>query len=390
MRTFIVLIAVLVLTACGAPQPAPQTQSTIEPTAPRNGVAALPMLLRGVNLSGADFGSCCPGREGYDYGWPNAAEVDYFRAKGMDTFRVGFRWERLQPVLKGELDVVYGGKLDALVVYATSKGAAVVLNPQNFARYNGAIIGSAAVPNAAFADLWRRLALKYKGNARVVFGLVNEPHTMPSEQWVSAANAAISAIRAAGATNTVAIPGNAWTGAHSWASSWYGTANAIAMLKVVDSGPHVFEVHNYLDADGSGKGTECVSGTIGSERMRGVVAWARGNGKRVYVGEFGAPNTVTCSAAVKDFLAYAAANADVIAGWTWWSAGPRWDPEYQLDIEPKAGVDRPQMAWLLPFLTPPVVPVPTPTPVPSPAAPVLKCIVDDAGARATVTIEVAP
>lgn len=312
---------------------------------------------RGVNLNGADFGECCPGIEGRNYGWPTTAEVDYFRAKGMNTFRIGFRWERLQPALNGELDAIYGGKLAALVAYATSAGATVFLNPQNFARYNGAIIGSAAVPSAAFADFWRRLALRYKGNARVAFGLVNEPHSMPTEQWLTAANAAIAAIRTAGAPNLISIPGNGWTGAMHWSSKWYGTPNSEIMLNVVDpANQYVFEVHNYFGADGSGGEPECVSGTIGSERMANVVAWARTNRKRVWLGEIGAPNTLTCAAAVKDLLAYVVINADVIVGWTWWSAGPRWN-EYPLSIEPRAdGSPRPQLAWLLPFLQPSLLP----------------------------------
>ena len=73
---------------------------------------------------------------------------------------------------------------------------------------------------------------------------MNEPNTMPTEQWVSASNAAISAIRTAGANNLILVPGNAWTGAHSWSDSWYGTPNATVMRGVVDPGHHfAFELH---------------------------------------------------------------------------------------------------------------------------------------------------
>lgn len=309
-----------------------------------------PVLYKGVNLSGAEFGTALPGTKGTDYTWPTKAEVDYFTAKGMNTFRVQFQWERLQPTAKGVFNATYAADLDALVVYATSKGATVLLNPQNFARYYGKVVGTVDVPNDVFADLWTRLALKYASNPKVMFGLVNEPHDMPTEQWLAAANAATAAIRAAGATNVISVPGNAWTGAMHWTSNWYGTPNSTVMLKYVDpKNNSIFEVHNYLDSDAGGGGTECVNATVGSDRMKNVVAWARTNGKKLMLGEFGAPNTATCKAAITDLLTYIQNNSDVVVGWAWWAAGPWWG-DYQLTIEPKNGVDRPQMAWIQPFL----------------------------------------
>ncbi len=60
----------------------------------------------------------------------------------------------------------------------------------------------------------------FKGNPKMLFGLMNEPHGMPTEQWLGAANAAIQSIRAAGAPQLILVPGNAWIGAHSWGGSW--------------------------------------------------------------------------------------------------------------------------------------------------------------------------
>src|SRR6201999_429411 len=109
--------------------------------------------------------------------------------------RIGFKWERLQPSAYGGLEAPYLARLDGLVRYATSHGGNVILNPHNFARYYGDTVGSSKVPNAVFADFWGRLGTRYASNPRVMFNLVNEPHDLPSEQWVSAANSAIAAIR---------------------------------------------------------------------------------------------------------------------------------------------------------------------------------------------------
>jgi endoglucanase len=316
-----------------------------------NVVAPIPLPYRGVNLAGGEFGTALPGSEGIDYTWPTAPEVDYFVSKGMNTFRIGFKWERLQPTAGGELASGYVAKLDALVAHATSKGASVILDPHNFARYYGIPVGSSTVPASVFADLWRRLALRYADNPRVIFNLVNEPHTMPTEQWVGAANAAIQAIRAAGASNLIHVPGNAWTGAHSWNASYYGTPNAQAMLDIVDPSDRiVFEVHQYLDTDSSGSSDQCVSATIGSERLAPFVAWLRANGKKGFVGEFAGGNNSVCNAAVKDMLAAMMDASDVLVGWLWWAAGRAWR-NYPFSLHPSGDQDQPQMTLLLPYLT---------------------------------------
>jgi endoglucanase len=301
-----------------------------------------------VNLAGGEFGDALPGKENIDYRWH--AEVDYVLSKGMNTFRVGFKWERLQSTAYGEFEAPYAAKLDALVAYATSKGANVILNPHNFARYYGDTVGSAKVPAAVFADLWRRLATRHVGNAHVIFNLVNEPNTIATEQWVSAANAAIAAIRTAGANNVIHVPGNGWTGAHSWASSSYGTPNAVAMLDIVDPADRiVFEAHQYLDADSSGGSDQCVSTTIGSERLAPFIAWLRAHHKKGFLGEFAGGRNSTCNAAVQDMLSSMMAASDVLTGWLWWAAGPGWG-DYPFSVEPKNGKDQPQMSLLLPHL----------------------------------------
>jgi endoglucanase len=306
---------------------------------------------RGVSLAGADFGEgSLPGTHGTHYIYPSAGSVDYFRRKGMNIVRLPFRWERLQPALGNALDATELARLRSFVDPVTATGVTVLLDPHNYARWHGNPIGSGTVTNSHFADFWSRLSAQFKANPRVAFGLMNEPHTLPTEQWLAAANAAIAAIRAAGANNLVTVPGNAWTGAHSWSQNWYGTPNATAMKGIVDPGSNMlFEVHQYFDADSSGTSSTCVSNTIGSERLAGFTAWLRANGYRAILGEFGGADNPTCRAAVAGALDHLEANADVCAGWTWWAAGPWWG-NYMFSIEPAAGSDKPQMGTLAPFL----------------------------------------
>ncbi|MEZ4226060.1 MAG: glycoside hydrolase family 5 protein [Polyangiaceae bacterium] len=309
----------------------------------------------GVNLSGAEFGEGnLPGTYNTHYTYPTAAEFDYFIAKGMNTFRVPFRWERLQHSKGAALDATELARLDAVVTHATGKNAYVILDPHNYARYFGDVIGGGKVANADYADFWSKLAGHYKSNPRVIIGLMNEPHDLPTEQWLSAANAAIAAVRAAGANQLVLVPGNAWTGAHSWSENWYGTANSQVMGGISDSQNNfAFELHQYLDANFSGTQGTCQSATIGSQKLVDVTNWLKAKGYRGFLGELGGANNPTCKAAVDDMLTYLKQHQDVWIGWTWWAAGPWWG-NYMFTLEPtnlgSNPVDAPQLAWLTPYL----------------------------------------
>jgi endoglucanase len=318
----------------------------------------------GVNLAGADFGeSNLPGTYNTHYTYPRPQEVDYFVGKGLNTFRIPFRWERLQRAQNAPFNTAELARLTTVVNYATSKGAHVVLDPHNYARYHGNVVGTAALPNASLANFWSRLSDEFKDNSRVIFGLMNEPHTMPTEQWRDAANAAIAAIRDTGATNLILVPGNAWTGAHSWTQNWYGTPNATAMLGITDPDNNfAFDVHQYLDSDSSGTTSQIVSQTIGQQRLVAFTNWLRANNRRGFLGEFAAANSQIGSGetqigdeAIHNMLNYMEANEDVWLGWTWWAAGPWWG-NYMFSLEPTnlggpSQADRPALSVLQSHLT---------------------------------------
>ena len=314
-------------------------------------VVAASIKYAGVNLAGAEFGqNNLPGTYNTHYTYPTQAEVDYFRNKGLNTIRLPFRWERLQQSTNANLNAAELNRLHTFVAATTAKGVHVILEPHNFARYYPdpanfqssaqGLIGS-YYPNSVFADFWSRVASIYKTNSYVIFNLMNEPNSMPTEQWVSAANAAIAAIRATGATNLIQVPGNQWTGAHAWTANYYGTPNSVAMLNIADpANNYAFEVHQYLDGNSSGTSTTIVDANIGVTRLTAFTAWLRANNKRGFLGEFAVANSTigTTSGLIGDealtnMLGYIQANADVWEGWTWWAAGPWWG-EYMFTLEP--------------------------------------------------------
>jgi len=302
----------------------------------------------GVNIAGAEFASKkIPGRPGTDYFYPSRATIDHFADKGMNTIRIPFLWERMQPTLKSDLDAGELGRLDAVVAAATSRGMHVVLDVHNYAAYLRQPIGSAEVPIDALADLWSRLSRHFKNNGSVIFGLMNEPKGLPTETWLAAANPAIAAIRKTGAKNLVLVPGNGWTGAHSWLGKSYGTSNSEVMLGVVDPANNfAFEAHQYLDHNYSGTNPQCQNDKIGVTTLQKFTQWLRDNRKRGFLGEFGGGSDPVCMAALDAMLDYMAQNKDVWLGWTYWAAG-FWPPHYFTSVQPIDGADRPQMSVLL-------------------------------------------
>lgn len=333
------------------------------------GLLPAQILYTGTNISGAEFGTALPGTFGTDYTYPTNAEIDYFVGKGMNTFRLPFRWERLQQSANGSFNAAELTRLNNFVNYATGKGAHVVLDPHNFARYYPSssnyqsdpnrVIGSPAVPYSVFGDFWSKLANQYKTNNRVIFNLMNEPNAMPTENWVTASNTAIAAIRAAGANNLILVPGNGYTGAWTWSSNWYGTPNATAMLNIVDSGNnYAFDVHQYMDDDGSGTSATITGNDplTGVNRISGFTNWLRANNKRGFLGEFAVASSTIGNGAnqvgdelLNNMLTHIKNNDDVWRGWTWWSAGPWWPSDYIFLLNPANNVDKPQMAVIQPY-----------------------------------------
>jgi endoglucanase len=309
------------------------------------------ILYRGINLTGGEFArKKIPGQYAKDYIYPGAKDVDYFLDKGMNVFRLPFLWERLQPVAAEPLDEAELARLDQAVEYITGKGATVIIDLHNYARYHGKVVG-VEISDDALADIWRRLAEHYRDNRRVAFGLMNEPHGLPTETWVASANKTIAAIRATGSAHLLLVPGNAWTGAHSWNKTGYGTANAVAMRTIVDEqNNYLVEAHQYLDKDSSGTHPHCVDVGKAMQRLVDFTDWLRETGNRGFLGEFAGGRSPECIAALDAMLTYVAENEDVWAGWTYWAGGPWWG-NYMFNLSPtKNNEDRPQLAPIMKHL----------------------------------------
>jgi endoglucanase len=287
----------------------------------------------GVNESCAEFGNTkIPGVLDTDYTWPSPSSIDYFVQQGFNTFRIPFQQERLSPPargLTGTFDQTYLNGLKTIVNYITNKGAYAVIEPHNFMRYNNAIITS----TSDFQTWWKNLANEFKSNTRVIFDIMNEPNGIDASVVFNLNQAGLNGIRASGATSQlILVEGTSWTGAWTWTTS--GNSNAFGAIKDPNNNVAI-QMHQYLDSDGSGTSPNCVSATIGAERLQAATNWLKQNNLKGFLGEIGTGSNPTCIEAVKGALC-SMQQSGVWIGALWWAAGPWWGDYFQ-SIEPPNG-----------------------------------------------------
>lgn len=111
-----------------------------------------------------------------DYRYPTASEYRYFAGKQMNIVRLPILWERMQPKAQGPLDQAQLALLKQAVANAKAANQYLIIDVHNYAKYYGQKIGSKRVPVRTFTDLWRRLAIAFKSDNAVIFGLMNEPY----------------------------------------------------------------------------------------------------------------------------------------------------------------------------------------------------------------------
>lgn len=355
LLVFSVVLAAFILWACRTPTPVvpvPDQDSGLADAGPLPSPIADSgaVRFRGTSLNGGEFGAALPGEYAVDYQYPDPTDFDYFHDVGMNHVRLTFRHERLQRILGQPLDANEWAEIAYRITYANKLGMAITLAPMNSFRYL-----SAPLTTAQLADFWGRVASQpeVKGNALVSLSATNEPNGMTTEMVVALDNAFVAAVRKAGFTGLLLAPGNAFTGGGHWYDTYYGTPNANIMDQVGQGDPGVvFEVHQYLDANADGKGAECISPSVGVERLTKFVEWCRLRNRKAWLGEIAGKNTPTCQVAVTNTLRFVEASG-VFAGWNWFGAGV-WSfaTTYPFSIGP-SDPPKPQLAWLQAFLLTP-------------------------------------
>ena len=219
-------------------------------------------------------------------------------------------------------------------------GAHCIIDIHNFARWDGEIIGQGGPTNDQFASLWRQLAKKYASEQRVVFELMNEPHDLDIAAWAQTCQAAVTAIREAGAADQIILlPGSNFDSAATLADAAEGGGEQLLAVTNPDGSTNglFLDVHKYLDEDNSGTHDECV--TDNADAFGSVADFLRRRSRQGIVSETGASGSPSCVQSFCSQNGFINDNSDVLVGLVGWAAGS-FDTSYLLSLTPRKEGDR--------------------------------------------------
>jgi len=309
-------------------------------------LATANVWLAGVNIAGFEFG--CPNTAGNytaslvkppltSQGYADGiGQMKHFVTNdGLNVFRLPVcRQYLVGNELGATLDANAIAVYDQLVEGCLATGAYCLIDIHNYARWNNEIIGqsSGAVTNDQFASVWYQIAAKYKSHSKVIFGVMNEPHDLDVPTWATSVQYAVTSIRDAGATSQmILLPGTSFTSVANFVS--LGSAAALSAVTNLDGNYTnlIFDVHQYLDSNGSGTHADCV--TNGVTNLDNLATYLRSNGRQAFLTETGGGNTASCFTDVCAELDGMNYNADVYLGWIGWAAGT-FDGTYTLTETP--------------------------------------------------------
>lgn len=313
------------------------------------GVSILPMPqtyaekmpFRGVNMSGFEWSTTYnPALN------PQSSWLPYYIKKGANIIRVPIKWSYIQPNLNDSINFSsdYAKSVDTFINNATASGLYVILDLHAYMRYCiGALAGNCSqiVTADQLANTWKQLATHYKDNPKIIFDVMNEPNHMRTKDVYDKTITAIKAIKETGATNYLAIEGNAWTGANSWTDDWYdnGDPNSefFTPAKITqDTGYKniLINMHLYFsDSNGGGGGSPLCGVTkdtvLEKEKANKLTEWIKTTGAKVIMTEIGAGNDANCTEVVNTYMDFMMKNATTLnsdgagfVGWVIWNGNP--------------------------------------------------------------------
>ncbi|KZT02401.1 glycoside hydrolase family 5 protein [Laetiporus sulphureus 93-53] len=312
--------------------------------APASVFGQFPTRLGGVNTAGYDFSVDTSGDFSGTGDTPPASQYTHFTAEGVNLYRIPFAWQLMTPTLGGTINTTwFDDDYDVTVQAALSSGSDVyvIVDLHNYARWDGEIIGQGGPTNAQFASVWTQLAEQYGSNDRIIFGVMNEPHDLNVTEWVASVQYVVNAIREAGATNYLLLPGSSYSSAET-----FPTEAGPYLVDVTDplggTSKLLFDVHKYLDSDNSGTHSTCVTNNV--DVLETLVSFLQDNGDRqAILSETGGGETSSCYTDLAQELAYVESAYPTLVGFSVWAAGA-FDTSYVLSVTPYSnGTD--QTLW---------------------------------------------
>jgi endoglucanase len=182
---------------------------------------------------------------------------------------------------------------------------------------------SSAYTNAMFQDFWARMAARFSA-PNLIYEIANEPvawdgSAVPIADLIATTNAAIAGIRSGGARNLILFNLNGF-GTYGWRpDSATGPDNRANVSNIIDPlGNTQIDMHHYLDKWGPGQSTAVAPNQM--DALIGFTTFARANGLRAFLGEFGSGADVASLTGLAAVVAHVEANRDVWSGWAYWEA----------------------------------------------------------------------
>ncbi|KAH8669867.1 glycoside hydrolase superfamily [Ilyonectria robusta] len=285
----------------------------------------------GVAIPGFDFGcdidGSCPLNDIVNPPLPELgggdgpAQMKHFvENDGFNVFRLPTSWQYIVNSVLGDLDANNFGYYDKLMQACLGTGAYCMIDLHNFARFDDGIIGQGGPSNEVYADLWTQLAHKYAKEDRVIFGLMNEPHDLDINLWADSCQAAVTAIRKAGAKDQmILLPGTNFASAETFVST--GSADALGAVSNPDGSKDglYLDLHKYLDENNSGTFTQCTTDNVAG--FTTIATWLRKNKRKAMISESGASMDPSCMEKFCTQNKFIADNSDVFEGFVAWGAG---------------------------------------------------------------------
>lgn len=338
----------------GRPAPRPMAGPRAAPPERPEPLAPTP---RAISVAGLEFGCelpkfCAenPGKSGQEYCVNRAQTYEMLASLGFKTFRIPFRWERVQPLLGGPLDPDAIQHLRLQASLAAKVGGRAIFDLHNYGRFvqslgdapveyalDKEVEGRVPVSSDDLAELWARLSFALCGlPENAGYGLMNEPHDLGEDVWVNASSKAVQAIRSGGDATPIYVSGDSWASAARWA--WVNPSepwiedreNAI-----------VYEAHCYFDEDASGQYRQSFDEELVQDpdlakrplaRLEPFLTWLRDNDARGFLGELGVPIADEGWTSLLRPCLEALDQAGVQAAW--WAAGEAWG-DYPMALQPE-------------------------------------------------------
>lgn len=280
-------------------------------------------ITSGIAVSGLEFAeSTLPGVAGTNYNVNSQQRYTDLSAKGFKSVRLPFLSGRLFPTAGGAVDATYAGYIQQNIAWAKNAGMDVWLDAHDYARYKGNQVGSTGYTQAEFVRQKVAIVNQFKANTNLKgFEIDNEPHDLSIGRtgWYGATSQAFWAIQDTGWTGTIGIPTYGWSSNDNFFVE-HGT-NFTAPIKN-DRAVYVF--HNYFNAGNTGYNHPAVpdeTAQIHVDRIAAVIDWAKAQGVKIAVTEFGMPGTQAWIDNAKPFVAKLKAESATVVWSSYWASG---------------------------------------------------------------------